>query len=158
MKEQFAPARRRPPGRGKWAAVAVGTLIAAPLLLTSTACGAKDSDPHAGSTAAATPSHTPATHMSAPPGPAQRLADLDGDYRAADQYQQVLSALAPRCKEDPSHLATVVDTTQKALKHKGGTDDEFGVLQKLEAWVPAGRPRADCASEATAYAAQANGS
>ncbi|WP_267883717.1 hypothetical protein [Streptomyces sp. NRRL S-646] len=39
---------------------------------------------------------------------------------------------APRPR--PSHLATVVDTTRKAPKKKGGADeDEFGVLQKPEA-------------------------
>lgn len=140
----------------------VGALIVAPVLMAGTACGSKNAAAHNTSTAAAKPAAgrtgpaaTPATRTSSPPGPAQRLADLDGDLRPADQYQQVLAALAPRCKEDLPHLATVVDTTLKAVKQKGGADeDEFGVLQKLEARVPAGKPRTTCASLAAAYVAQ----
>ncbi|WP_128802737.1 MULTISPECIES: hypothetical protein [unclassified Streptomyces] len=137
-------------------------LIAAPLLMVATACGSKDDGGHDASTAAARPAAsrtgatTPAAHTSAPPGPAQRLAGLDGNLRPAEQYAQVLSALAPRCKEDTAHLATVVDTTLKSMKKKGGADtgdDEFSVLQKLEAAVPAGKPKADCAAQAAAYAA-----
>lgn len=136
-------------------------LIAAPLLMAATACGSENADTHDTSTAAAKPaaSHTgsvatPAAHPSASPGPAQKLAGLDGNVRPADQYQQVLDVLAPRCKEDRSQLAAVVDTTVKALKKKGDDEDEFGVLQQLETWVPAGKPRADCASKAAAYVAQ----
>ncbi|WP_123967032.1 hypothetical protein [Streptomyces sp. TLI_185] len=140
-------------------------MIAAPLLIAATACGSGHANSQGTSTAAAKPpaSHTgpaatPAARTSPPPGPARKLADLDGNLRPADQYQQVLSALAPRCKEDPSHLATVVDTTRKALKKKGGAEeDEFGILQKLEAWVPAGKPRVNCASQTAAYAARREG-
>ncbi|MFF4358682.1 hypothetical protein [Streptomyces sp. NPDC001604] len=147
--------------RGK-AAVAVGALIVAPVLMAGTACGSEGAATHDTSTAAAqpaagrtSPAAPPATRTSPPPGPAQKLADLDGGLRPADQYRQVLAALAPRCKEDLPHLATVVDTTLKAVKKKGGADeDEFGVLQKLEAWVPAGKPRRSCASQAAAYVAQ----
>ncbi|MDF2269035.1 hypothetical protein P2Q00_26880 [Streptomyces coacervatus] len=129
--------------------------------MAATACGSSNTDTNDTSTAAAKPasSPSPSTHPSAPPGPDQKLAALDGNLRPADQYQQVLSALAPRCKEDVSHLATVVDTTLKSLKKKGATDeDEFSVLQKLEAWVPAGDPRVNCASKAAAYVAQRQGS
>ncbi|MFF4502352.1 hypothetical protein [Streptomyces sp. NPDC001401] len=162
VNQQLVPAPKRPLSRTRKTAVAMGALIAAPLLMASTACGSNNADTHDGSTAAAkpaaghtSPAATPATHPSPSAGPAQKLADLDGNLRPADQYQQVLSALAPRCKEDLPHLATVVDTTLKAVKKKGGSDeDEFSVLQKLEAWVPAGKPRANCASEATAYVAQ----
>ncbi|WP_344404558.1 hypothetical protein [Streptomyces longisporus] len=142
-------------------AVAVGALIVVPVLMAGTACGSKNAATHDASTAAAqpaaghtSPAATPATRTSPPPGPAQKLAGLDGGLRPADQYQQVLAALAPRCKEDLPHLATVVDTTLKAIKKKGGGEDEFGVLQKLETWVPAGKPRTTCASLAAAYVAQ----
>lgn len=143
----------------------MGTLIAAPLLMAATACGPGNGTTHGTSTATAKPAAghtgpaaTPATQTSPPPGPAQKLADLDGNLRPADQYQQVLSALAPRCTEDLMHLVTVVDTTRKALKKGGADEDEFAVLQKLEAWVPAGKPRVNCASKATAYVAQRGGS
>ncbi|MEV0205976.1 hypothetical protein AB0H97_12325 [Streptomyces sp. NPDC050788] len=131
--------------------------------MVATACGSKDDGGQDASTAAARPAAsrssaaaTSAAHASAPPGPAQRLADLDGGLRPAEQYDQVLSALAPRCKEDRAQLVNVVDTTLKSLKKKAGADeeeDEFGVLQKLESVVPAGKPKADCASQAAAYAA-----
>ncbi|MBK3646998.1 hypothetical protein [Streptomyces sp. MBT33] len=140
--------------------VTVGTLIAASLLLACTACGGSDeSGAHATPTAAAKSAvpHRGAS-ATATPGPAAKLAALDGDLRPADQYQQVLTALAPRCKEDLAGLAAVVDTTLKSLKKKGITDeDEFGVLQKLEASVPSGKPKTDCASEAAAYAARRDG-
>jgi hypothetical protein len=162
VNQQPVPAPRNPLSGRKRTAVAVGTLIAAPLLMVATACGSKDDGGHDASTAAARPAASrsgaaaPAAHASAPPGPAQRLADLDGDLRPAEQYDQVLSALAPRCKEDRAQLVNVVDTTLKSLKKKAGADeeeDEFGVLQKLESVVPAGKPKADCASQAAAYAA-----
>jgi hypothetical protein len=165
VNQQLIPAPKRPLSRRKKTTVAVGTLLAAPLLMAVTACGSKNADTHDTSAAAANPaaSHTspaatPAAQTSPPPGPAQKLADLDGNLRPVDQYRQILSALAPRCTEDLSHLTTVVDTTLKALKKKGVADeDEFSVLQKLEAWVPAGKPRVNCASEAAAYVAQREG-
>ncbi|MFI8229668.1 hypothetical protein ACIGDI_12605 [Streptomyces sp. NPDC085900] len=138
--------------------VTVGTLIAASLLLACTACGGSgESGAHATPTAAAK-SAVPHLGASAAPGPAGKLAALDGGLRPADQYQQVLTALAPRCKEDLAGLAAVVDTTLKSLKKKGITDeDEFGVLQNLEASIPSGKPKTDCASEAAAYAARRDG-
>ncbi|MFF4798212.1 hypothetical protein ACFY1U_07340 [Streptomyces sp. NPDC001351] len=159
---QLVSAPKTPLSRRRRTAVAVEALIVSPVLMAGTACGSKNAGTHDTSTAAAkpaaghsSPAATPAAQTSPPPGPAQKLADLDGNLRPADQYQQVLAALAPRCTEDLPHLTTVVDTTLRALKKKGGADeDEFSVLQKLEAWVPAGKPRTACASKAAAYAAQ----
>ena len=88
-------------------------------------------------------------------GPAAKLARLDGIGRPADQYQQILDALAPRCTEDRPHLAVVVSSTLADLK-KNGVDDEdaFSLLQHLEQFVPAGNPRVNCASAAGTYATQ----
>ncbi|MCG7205641.1 hypothetical protein [Streptomyces arenae] len=139
-------------------AVATGTLIAAPLLLAITACDSGGTAAQGRSAAAAQPeaSHSVGTPSPAPAsGPARKLAALDGNPRPADSYQQVLSALAPRCKEDPSRVATAVDSTLKALKKKGiDGEDEFGVLQHLEAWVPAGKPKVSCLAAGARYAAQ----
>ncbi|POX48830.1 hypothetical protein C3488_19155 [Streptomyces sp. Ru72] len=61
--------------------------------------------------------------------------------------------MAPRCTEDRPHLTAVVNATLKDLKNNGVDDeDEFSVLQHLEQSVPAGNPRVNCASVATAYA------
>jgi hypothetical protein len=151
MSRHFAQPRRR-----RKTVVAMGALITAPLLLMATACDSKGTDatdahPSAAPVTRASP---PATPTSTPPGPARKLAALDGGLRPADQYQQVLDALAPRCSEDGPHLTTVVDTTRKALRKKGIDEDEFSVLQNLEVWVPAGRPRTNCMSQAAAYAAR----
>lgn len=99
--------------------------------------------------ALATPTPTPAS------GPAAKLARLDGIGRPAEQYQQILDALAPRCTEDRPHLAVVVSSTLADLK-KNGVDDEdaFSLLQHLEQFVPAGNPRVNCASAAGTYATQ----
>ncbi|MEU3334319.1 hypothetical protein [Streptomyces sp. NPDC006668] len=148
MSRQLAQPRRR-----RKSVLAVGALIAAPLLLAATACGSEGTGAQSPATSAPAKS-PPATHTSAPAGPAQKLAALDGGLRPAEQYQQVLDALAPRCAEDRPHLTTVVDTTRKALRKKGVDEDEFGVLQKLETWVPSGEPRTNCASRAASYVAQ----
>ncbi|MFJ3670502.1 hypothetical protein ACIPSE_29005 [Streptomyces sp. NPDC090106] len=89
-----------------------------------------------------------------PPGPGDELAALDGDGRPAVQYQQVLDALAPRCEEDGPRLVKVVGATLKSLEKKGVEGETaFSVLQHLEHWVPAGKPRVACTSEASDYVA-----
>jgi hypothetical protein len=161
------PAPKKPLSRGKKIAVAIGVLIAAPPLIAGMVSGVKDAAAHDASAAATTPgaSHSSpaakpsakskraqATHASTP-GPAQKLADLDGIGRPAGMYQQVLDALAPRCTEDHPHLAAMVNSTLEDLKKNGVADeDEFSVLQHLEQSVPAGKPRVNCASVAAAYA------
>jgi hypothetical protein len=166
VSQQPVPAPRKQLSRGKKVAVGIAVLIAAPLFIAGMVAGVKDAATHDTSAAAATPaaSHSsPAAKPSATKrafakyapthGSAQKLADLDGTGRPADQYQQVLDALAPRCTEDRPHLAAVVNTTLEDLQKNGVDDeDEFSVLQNLEHSVPAGNPRVNCASMAKAYA------
>lgn len=161
--------------KGKKIAVGVGGLIAAPVLVAGVVLGVENAAAHDTSAAASTPGMSgtsstpnspgspgsPGVRHSSPaakpsastPGPAQKLADLDGIGRPADQYQQVLDALAPRCTEDRPRLTTVVSSTLGHLK-KNGVDDEdaFSLLQHLEQFVPAGNPRVNCASAAATYA------
>ncbi|MET9036959.1 hypothetical protein [Streptomyces mirabilis] len=167
MSQQPVPAPKKPLSRGKKIAIGVGVLIAAPPFIAGMVSGVKDTATHETSAAAATPaaSHSSpaakpsaktkralATHPSTP-GPAQKLADLDGTGRPASVYQQVLDALAPRCTENRPHLTAVVNATLEDLQKNGVNDeDEFSVLQHLEQSVPAGNPRVNCASVAAAYA------
>ncbi|MGW3102572.1 hypothetical protein [Streptomyces sp. NPDC001100] len=154
--------------KGKKVAVGVGGLVAASLVVLGVVYGGGGASGHSTSAAGSTPgvsrdgpaAQTPAAHASASAsGPAQKLADLDGTGRPAAQYQQVLDALAPRCKEDRPRLAVVVGSTLGGMKRHGVDDeDAFGVLQQLEQSVPAGSPRVDCASAAAAYATQREGS
>ncbi|MFI6547517.1 hypothetical protein ACIBO9_30180 [Streptomyces prunicolor] len=167
--------------KGKKIAVGVAVLIAVPALVAGVVLGVENAAAHDTSTAASTPGmsgtsnspnspnspgssgvghSSPAAKPSASAaGPAQKLADLDGIGRPADQYQQVLDALAPRCTEDKPRLTVVVSSTLAHLK-KNGVDDEdaFSLLQHLEQFVPAGNPRVNCASAATTYATQREGS
>ncbi|MFI6626251.1 hypothetical protein [Streptomyces sp. NPDC050528] len=152
-------------------------LVAASALVAGVLLGVKDSAAHDTSAAATTsgtsgvrshsspaakPSATTNGALASPTpasasasGPAAKLARLDGIGRPAEQYQQVLDALAPRCTEDRPHLAVVVSSTLADLK-KNGVDDEdaFSLLQHLEQFVPAGNPRVNCASAAGTYATQ----
>lgn len=156
------PAPTHVPNRRRRGTVAVGTLLVAALLA---ACGAttddkaaddKAADPKssAGRAGSTEPSESSEPTATTPPGPARKLVDADGDGRPAEHYEQVLGALAPRCKEDVAELVTVVDSTLKDLKKKGvDGENEFSVLQHLEHWVPAGRPRTTCASSAEDYVA-----
>lgn len=167
--------------RGKKIAVGVGVLVAASALVAGVVLGVKNSAAHDTSAAAATsgtpgasgtsgtsgvshsspaaePSTTTNGALATPAsasGPAAKLARLDGIGRPADQYQQILDALAPRCREDRPHLAVVVSSTLADMK-KNGVDDEdaFSLLQHLEQFVPAGNPRVNCASAAATYATQ----
>ncbi|MBV2354371.1 hypothetical protein KUM39_08335 [Streptomyces sp. J2-1] len=115
--------------------------------------GASAGTRSSGATAGATPapvSSAPAT----PTTPADRLAALDGGTRPAAQYQDVLGALAPRCSEDPAHLAGIIGSTLSDLKkHGAGEEDAFGVLQHLEQSVPAGGKPVACEKAAAKYAA-----
>jgi hypothetical protein len=165
--QQPVPAPKEPLSRGKKIAIGIGVLIAAPPLVAGVISGVKGAATHDTSATAATPgaSHSgPAATPSAKkkralatrpstPGPAQKLAELDGIGRPASMYQQVLDALAPRCTENRPRLTAVVTSTLEDLK-KNGVDDEdgFSVLQHLEQSVPAGNPRVNCASVAAAYA------
>ncbi|MBZ6193722.1 hypothetical protein KVH07_12365 [Streptomyces olivaceus] len=150
------------PNKRRRAAVAAGTLLATVLLA---ACGATTADETAdskspsGQAGSATQAESSEPTATAPPGPARKLADIDGDGRPAEHYEQVLAALAPRCKEGAEELATVVDVTLKSLREKGvDGETEFSVLQHLEHWVPAGQPRIACASSAKDYAASRDAS
>jgi len=176
VSQEPASASRKSLGKGKKVAVTVGVggLVAASLVVLGSVFGGEDASGHGTSAAAVTPGAsrggpaartpataegTPAAHASASaPGPAQKLADLDGIGRPAEQYQQVLDALAPRCAEDQARLTLVVSSTLGGLK-KNGVDDEdaFSVLQHLEQSVPAGNPRVNCASAAASYATQLEG-
>jgi hypothetical protein len=163
VSQQPVPAPKKPLSRRKKIAIGVGVLFAAPPFIAGMVSGVKDAATHDTSAAAATPaaSHSSpaaktkralATHASTP-GPAQKLADLDGTGRPASEYQQVLDALAPRCTENRPHLTAVVNATLEDLQKNGVNDeDEFSVLQHLEQSVPAGNPRVNCASVAAAYA------
>ncbi|MGW0833399.1 hypothetical protein [Streptomyces prunicolor] len=170
--------------KGKKIAVGVGVLIAVPALVAGVVLGVENAAAHDTSTAASTRGKSGTSSTSSTPnspnspnspevghsgpaakpsastaGPAQKLADLDGIGRPADQYQQVLDALAPRCTEDKPRLTAVVSSTLEHLK-KNGVDDEdaFSLLQHLEQLVPAGNPRVNCASAAATYATQREGS
>ncbi|MDQ0910191.1 hypothetical protein QFZ22_006176 [Streptomyces canus] len=167
MSQQPVPVPKKPLSRGKKIAIGVGVLIAAPPFIAGMVSGVKDSATQDTSAAATTPaaSHsspmgkpstktkrTLATHVSTT-GPAQKLADLDGNGRPASEYQQVLDALAPRCTEDRPRLTAVVNATLEDLKENSVNDeDEFSVLQHLEQSVPAGDPRINCTSVAEDYA------
>lgn len=146
---------------GKWSkykkgAVGVVALIVAMVAVGCTATGGKGGAAHGTSAAVVTSSAgrpgSQTGKAKGVPGPAQKLAALDGSGRPAEQYQQVLDALAPRCKEDRSGLADVVNGALRNLRRHGVDDaDAFGVLQQLERSVPAGNPRVTCASVASAY-------
>ncbi|MET9123459.1 hypothetical protein [Streptomyces sp. NPDC004528] len=163
MSQQSIPAAEERPSGVRRAALGVGLLIVAPLLVVGCASGADDAGGHRTSAAAATPGTSRSTPVATPStgnaaGSAQKLADLDGLGRPAAMYQQVLDALAPRCKEDRPRLAAVIASTLDDLK-KNGVDDEdgFGILQHMEQAVPAGKPRVTCTSAAAAYATERKG-
>lgn len=118
--------------------IAIGVAIAAAMPLF-TACGSSGSADAAPSSAST-------------PGPAQKLADLDGDKHPADDYQHALDALAPKCTQDEEHLAALANGTFEDLRKNNVTDEsELSVLQHLSASVPKGA-KTDCQSVAAAYA------
>lgn len=73
------------------------------------------------------------------PGPAQKLADLDGDNRPTNQYQQALETWASRCNEDQEKLAGYVYATVDDLQKNGVKDEtEYSALVHLKDATPAG--------------------
>lgn len=89
----------------------------------------------------------------AEPGPAQKLADLDGNVRPADQYQKALDAWAARCTERPEQLAGYAYATVEDLRKNGVTDEtEYSALVHLKDSIPAGT-KMRCDDVAASYLA-----
>ncbi|MEV7148425.1 hypothetical protein AB0O05_18210 [Streptomyces sp. NPDC093084] len=162
MGQQGGPASAMALSRGKKIAVGVGGVVVVSAVVAGVGYvikGGAAQDASAPVVSRSAPAVTASPEQTqAASGPARKLAGLDGSGRPADQYQQVLDALAPRCTEDRPRLVAVIDTTLENLR-KNGVDDEdaFGVLQHLEQSVPAGNPRVACASAAADYATAREG-
>ena len=166
MTYQPAPAPKPPLSRGKKIAIGVAVAVAAPAFIAGMVSGIKDAAHPAGTPAAATPttSHSgPAvravkaspepSRKASTPGPAQMLADLDGNAHPAAAYQRALDALAPKCTQDRKNIAGIGNATLQDLQKNGITDEtELSVLEHLNQSLPAGTPRTDCVSIAAAYA------
>jgi hypothetical protein len=163
---QPVPAPRRPLSKGKKIAIGVAVLLAVPPFIAGAISGAKGSGHH-NSTAApaashsrpaskaakapAAPSRKQAAHPT--PGPAQKLADLDGNAQPVAAYQRALDALAPKCTQGRARIAAIGNATLQDLQENGITDEtELSVLRHLNDSLPAGSPRTDCVSIAAAYA------
>ena len=85
------------------------------------------------------------------PGPAQKLADLDGGVRSVDEYQKALDAWAARCTEKPEQLAGYAYATVEDLRKNGVTDEtEYSALVHLKDAVPAG-VKMKCEDVAASY-------
>ncbi|MFJ9902184.1 hypothetical protein ACIRVK_04625 [Streptomyces sp. NPDC101152] len=145
-----------PSSKRKKVAGGVGALVAVMVVVGCTTSGGGGDVAHRTSVVvtpvAGGESKRPLAVATAAPGPAQKLAAIDGGGRPAEEYQQVLDALA-RCMEGRSRLVDVVDATLRDLRRHGvGDVDAFGVLQRLEQAVPAGKGRVECVSAASAYA------
>ncbi|MET7781503.1 hypothetical protein ABZU94_07225 [Streptomyces mirabilis] len=114
------------------------TTAAGALLATLTIAGCSDSDP--------TPAPT------APPGPAQMLADLDGGKRDTASYQTVLDKWAPKCTQTPRKLAAIANAVVEDLRKNGISDEtEYSALVHLDQSMPGGAPKTDCTDIAAAY-------
>lgn len=172
MNYQPVPTPKRPLSRGKKIAIGVAVACAAPPLIAGMISGAKDATHPSGTPAVAAPaaSHSspapepakpsPKPHRKAStPGPAQMLADLDGNSQPVSAYQRALDALAPKCTQDRQRIAGIGNATLQDLQKNGVTDEsELSVLQHLNDSLPAGSPRTDCVSIAAAYATLREGS
>lgn len=159
MTYQPAPAPKPPLSRGKKIAIGVAVAVAAPAFIAGMVSGIKDAAHPAGTPAAATPAVKAAKASPEPsrktstPGPAQMLADLDGNAHPAAAYQRALDALAPKCTQDRKSIAGIGNATLQDLQKNGITDEtELSVLEHLNQSLPAGSPRTDCVSIAAAYA------
>jgi len=87
----------------------------------------------------------------ADPGPAQKLADLDGDNRPTSQYQTALATWASRCNESPTKLAGYVYATVQDLQKNGINDEtEYSALTHLRDSTPAGA-KTKCEDVAAGY-------
>lgn len=166
MNYQPAPAPKPPLSRGKKIAIGVAVALAAPAFIAGMVSGVNDAAHPSGTPAAA----LPATNHSSPavkavkasptasrkadtPGPAQMLADLDGNAHPAATYQRALDALAPKCTQDRKSIAGIGNATLEDLQKNGISDEtELSVLEHLDESLPAGSPRTDCVSIAAAYA------
>ncbi|MGW2692356.1 hypothetical protein ACWC3Y_10900 [Streptomyces sp. NPDC001296] len=92
------------------------------------------------------------------PGPAQMLADLDGDKRDPSSYQTVLDALTPKCKQPPKQLAAYANAVVGLLKKDGVNDEtDYSALVHLNQSIPAGTTKMDCQGIAAAYVTMREG-
>lgn len=106
--------------------------------------------PGAAQSAATTQGAAPATSPAA--SPAQTLADEDGDVSPVGDYQAALDALGPKCTQDEARIASLGDAGYSDLTKNGVTDEtRLSVLQHLDASIPAGLGRTDCAGMLSAY-------
>lgn len=167
MSQQPVPAPKRPLSKGKKIAIGIAVLVAAPPFIAGMVSGVKSAahQDNAAAAASSAPSHghsgskpaskvkpAPAAHTSTP-GPAQKLADLDGNSQPVSVYQRALDSLAPKCTQDREHIAGIANATLQDLQKNGVTDEsELSVLQHLGQSIPAGSSRTDCVSIAAAYA------
>lgn len=120
------------------------TATAAVLLAGLTLAGCSSSEP------TPTPAKTP--------GPAQMLADLDGNKRDPSSYQTALDALTPKCKQTPKRLAAIANAMVEDLQKNGVTDEtEYSVLVHLNQSIPGGAPKMDCQGIAAAYLTEREG-
>lgn len=102
------------------------------------------------STPPATQAAAPVT--SAPVGPAQMVADLDGDKSPVADYQAAIDALRPKCTQDAMAIAGLGDAGYQDLVKNGVTDEtRLTVLQHLSNSIPASMGKTDCTSILSAY-------
>ena len=92
------------------------------------------------------------------PGPAQQLADLDGDNRSPSSYQTVLDVLKPKCKQTPKQLAAFAYAMVQDLQKNGVNDEtDYSALVHLNQSIPAGTGKMDCQDIAAAYLVEREG-
>jgi hypothetical protein len=117
-------------------------LLAASLALTGCATSIPDDMPDPGTTSRPDPGT---------PGPAQKLADLDGGSHSVAAYQTALDAWAARCTESPEKLAGYTYATVEDLRKNNVTDEtEYSALTHLKDSTPAGM-KTKCEDIAAAY-------
>lgn len=101
-----------------------------------------DDDP---APAAATSPTTPG------PGPAQMMADLDGNAYPVTTYQLLLSKWATKCTQDQATLAGYVHASLQDLQQNGiHSETEYTLLRQLNLSTP-DRASTDCKAIAAAY-------
>lgn len=87
------------------------------------------------------------------PGPAQKLADLDGRAHPTSQYQTALDTWASRCEETRETLAGYVYATVEDLRKNGVREEtEYSALVHLKDATPS-EVTMKCADIAAGYLA-----
>lgn len=136
--------------------IALGVLITlavggvAALFIAAAVHNPLDTPAAASSTSAPAAIDVPAS--SSPPGPAQMLADLDGDTQPAGAYQAALDALAPKCTQDEEHIAGLGNAGYQDLVKNGVRDEtRLTVLQHLDASIPDSLGKTDCTGMLAGY-------